>query len=142
MSNQSDAAANHDYTVINIRKLAALDIAFHGPTFILAEFAFGVFASAALGLWLMYTGFFAAHFNPWSSLMGCYLLFAALNYVPLFLYAISIVRRRSAEEEVAFELAHKKRYARKYTLQSLLLLFPLVVPVLAIYQERQQQARG
>jgi hypothetical protein len=63
----------------------------------------------------------------------------ALNYVPLLLYAISIVRRKSAQQEVAFELEHKEIYARKYTLQSLLLLLPLVVPILSLLQERQKR---
>ena len=35
-------------TFINIRKLAALDIVFHGPRLILAEFAFGVVVCTAL----------------------------------------------------------------------------------------------
>ncbi len=69
-------------------------------------------------------------------LIGCFFLWVALNYVPLLLYAISIVRRKSAQQEVAFELAHKDTYARKYTLQTtMLLLVPLVLPVLAAYQE-------
>jgi hypothetical protein len=37
--------------VINVRKLAALDIVFHGPKFILIEFGLGVFGCAALGIW-------------------------------------------------------------------------------------------
>jgi hypothetical protein len=56
----------------------------------------------------------------------------ALNYVPLLLYAIGIVRRKSAQQKVAYELAHKDAYARKYTLQTtMLLLVPLVLPLLA-----------
>jgi hypothetical protein len=139
MSNPSDTVVHHDPAIITIRKLAALDIAFHGPKLILAEFAFGVVVPAALGVVSAYAGFFGAHFNLWYSLLGCCLLCIGLNYVPLLLYAISIARRKSAQEEVAFELAHKERYARKYSVQSLLLLLPLVIPVLAIYQERQKQ---
>ena len=45
--------------------------------------------------------------------------------MPLLLYTISIIRRKSAEREVAFELEHKAYYARKYTTQSLLLVLPL-----------------
>ena len=141
MSNQSDAVARNDPAFITIRKLAALDMVFHGPKLILAEFGSGVFVPAALGFVSAYAGFFGAHINPWYSLLGCYLLFVSLNYVPLLLYAISIARRKSAQAEVAFELAHKDRFARKYSAQSLLLLLPLVVPILAIYQEWQQRAR-
>ncbi|HJT56183.1 MAG TPA: hypothetical protein VJ761_06800 [Ktedonobacteraceae bacterium] len=42
---------------------------------------------------------------------------------------------------MAFELAHKDRYARKYTLQSFLLVVPLAVPILALYQEWQRRSR-
>ena len=131
-----------DPAIINIRKLAALDIVFHGPKLILAEFAFGVFFTGALGLVLTYAGFVTGHFRvPWVALLGCYLLALAINYLPLFIYTIKIVRGKSAQAEVASELAQKERYARKYTVQSLLLLLPLVVPMLAISQEQQKRAQ-
>jgi hypothetical protein len=126
-------------TMINIRKLAALDIAFHGPKFILIEFALGVFGCAALGLFSMYFGLFQ---GPSHSLfvviMGCFLLWIALNYTPLLIYAISIARHNSAQQEVAYELEHKDKYAGKYMRQSTLLLIPLAVPALAVYQELQK----
>ena len=141
MSYSPTENGHSDPAIITIRKLAALDIVFHGPKLILAEFAFGVFFTGALGLLLTYAGFVTGHFRaPWVALLGCYMLVLAINYVPLFLYAIKIVRGKSAQEEVAFELGQKERYARKYTMQSLLLLLPLVVPVLAISQERQKRA--
>ena len=134
--------AHNDPAIINIRKLAALDIVFHGPKLILAEFAFGVFFTGALGLVLTYAGFVTGHFRvPWVALLGCYLLALAINYLPLFIYTIKIVRGKSAQAEVASELAQKERYARKYTVQSLLLLLPLVVPMLAISQEQQKRAQ-
>lgn len=130
----------HDFikeeAFINIRKLVALDIVFHGPHFILAEFGLGVFFCTALGLMSLILGHLQLSFP---TIMGCFLLWIALNYVPLLLYAISIVKQKSAQQEVAFELAHKDRYARKYTLQSFLLFVPLVVPALAIYQEWQKR---
>ena len=134
--------AHNDPAIINIRKLAALDIVFHGPKLILVEFAFGVFFTGALGLVLTYAGFVTGHFRvPWVALLGCYLLALAINYLPLFIYTIKIVRGKSAQAEVASELAQKERYARKYTVQSLLLLLPLVVPILAIWQEWQKRAQ-
>lgn len=125
-------------TLINIRKLAALDIVFHGPRLIVAEFALGMVLCAALGLW----SFFSPIHSPFMIIIGCFLLWVALNYMPLLLYAISIVRRKSAQQEVAFELAHKDTYARKYTLQTtMLLLVPLVLPLLAVYQEVHHRSR-
>ena len=44
------ATSKNEKGLINIRKLAALDIAFLGPKLILAEFGVGVFLSAAIGL--------------------------------------------------------------------------------------------
>ncbi len=125
-------------TLINVRKLAALDIVFHGPRLILAEFAFGVVLCATLGLW----SFHSPIHSPFMIIIGCFFLWVALNYVPLLLYTISLVRRKSAHQEVAFELAHKDAYARKYTLQTtMLLLVPLVMPVLAVYQEVRHRSR-
>lgn len=117
---------------INVRKLAALDIVFHGPGLILAEFAFGIVLCATFGLWSL----LGPIHSTFIIIVGCYLLGIALNYVPLLLYAISIVRRKSARQEVAYELAHKDASARKYTMQTtVLLLVPLVLLLLAVYQE-------
>lgn len=135
MSNPSNAAANHDPAIINIRKLAALDMVFHRPKLILAEFALAVFVAAALAFAIAAPGFFGGHLSLNQILWIGYALSIGLNYVPLLLYAISIARRGSAQEEVAVELAQRERYARKYTGQSFLLLLPLVVLLLAIYQE-------
>jgi hypothetical protein len=130
----------NNYAIINIRKLAALDIVFHGPQFILIEFALGVFGCAALGLFSMYFGLFhGPNHSPFAVIMGCFLLCIALNYVPLLLYAISIVRHKSAQQEVAYELEHRDKYAGKYLRQSTLLLIPLTVPALAFYQKLQKR---
>lgn len=139
MSYQPVDDANHDPAIITIRKLAALDMVFHRPKLILVEFAFGVFVGAALALVVALPVFFAAHWSLLQILVSCYFLSIALNYIPLLLYSISIARRGSAQEEVAFELAHKERFARKYTGRSLLLVLPLVVPILALWQEWQKR---
>jgi heme/copper-type cytochrome/quinol oxidase subunit 2 len=128
-------------TIINIRKLTALDIAFHGPKFILIEFALGVFGSAALGLFSLYYGLFhGPNHSLFAVIMGCFLLSIALNYVPLLIYAISIARSKNAHQEVAYELEHRDKFAGKYMRQSTLLLIPLAVPALAVYQEMQKRS--
>lgn len=119
-------------TIINVRKLAALDIVFHGTKFILTEFALAVFLCGAVGLLI----FHGSNHTPFMIIMGSFFLWASLNYLPLLLYAISIVKQKSAKQEVAFELQHKDKYAAKYTLQSVIWLFmPLAMFLLAIYQE-------
>ena len=133
----------NNYTIINVRKLAALDIAFHGPKFILIEFALGVFVCAALGLFSLYFGLFhGPNHSLFAVIMGCFLLWVALNYVPLLIYAMSIVKHKSAHQEVAYELAHKDKYAGKYMRQSTILLIPLAIPVLAVYQELQKRSHS
>ena len=129
-------------TMINIRKLAALDITYHGPKFILIEFALGVFGCAALGFFSMYFGLFhGPSHSLFAVIIGCFLLWIALNYVPLLIYAISIVRHESAQHEVAYELEHRDKFEKKYMSQSTLLLIPLAVPALSVYQELQKRSR-
>jgi hypothetical protein len=123
-------------TVINVRKLAALDIVFHGTKFILVEFALAVFLCGALSLLI----FHGANHSPFMVIVGSFLLWVSLNYIPL-LDAINIVKHKSAQREVAYELEHKDRYAGKYTLQSIiLLLMPLAMLLLAAYQELQKRS--
>ncbi|MBZ5593611.1 MAG: hypothetical protein LAP39_15330 [Acidobacteriia bacterium] len=132
MANSKNASA-----LINIRKLAALDIAFHGPKFILAEFGTGVFLFAACGLFTLFDGIFRRH-SGWEVIWAGYLLALGINYVPLLRYAVVIARQRSAKEEAAGEMAHKAKHA----LQSLLLLIPLVVPALAMAQESRRARKA
>lgn len=142
-SNLDNNALNADqhYTIIKVRKLAALDIVFHGPKFILIEFALGVIGCAALGLFSIYFGLLhGPDHSLFAVILGCYLLLIALNYVPLLFYAMSIVRHQSANQEVAYELEHRDKYAGKYMRQSTLLLIPLAVPTLAVYQELQKRS--
>ncbi len=129
-------------TIINIRKLAALDLVFHGPRRILAEFAGTVVVSGGLGMYSLFAFIRNPNHPLLTIIIGLVLSWIALNYVPLLLYAISVVRSKSAQQEVAFELEHKDIYARKYTLQSLwLLLLPLAVPILSLVQEIQKHSR-
>ena len=114
--------------VIDIRKLAALDLAFLGPRIILTEFSLGVFGSFALGVLTL----LRSH-SMGGLALGSYLLLIGVNYVPLLLHAISIVRRNSVHFEIADEVTEKRMF-RKYRRQSLLLLVPLVVPIVALAQ--------
>ena len=127
-------------TFINVRKLAALDIVLHGAKLILAEFAFAVAFGAIVGGFNLFI-FFHNPTHPLPVAMGGFFFaWIAINYVPMLLYATSIARGKNAEREVKFELEHKDYYMRKYTIQSLLLLLPLVVPLLAIFQEVQKRS--
>ena len=130
------AMSNSANALINIRKLAALDIAFHGPRFILVEFGLGVLLFGVCGLFTLIDGIFLRH-SIGEVIWAGYLLSLGINYVPLLRYAIVIASARSAKEEAAGEMAHKAKYA----LQSLLLLVPLAVPALAIAQESRRNTK-
>ena len=120
--------------MLDVRKLAAIDIAFLGPRLIIAEFALGVFGSLALGT------FIALRSQGTSGrLLAIYLLSLGVNYVPLLLHAISLRRAGTARAEIADELAETKRAMGKYRRGSLLLLLPFVVPALAVVQERRRR---
>jgi len=138
---QQEHDMNTQETFINIRKLAALDIVFHGSRLILAEFALAVVFCGGFGIFSLFAFFRNSSHPIFTAMIGIFLSWLAVNYLPLLLYAISIVRGKSAEREVAFELEHKDVFARKYGLQSLLLVLPLVVLLLAIFQEVQKRSR-
>jgi hypothetical protein len=49
-----------------------------------------------------------------------------INYLPMLLHAIDLVRKGSAQLEIADEAGDRQRLFRKYRAQSLWLLVPLV----------------
>jgi hypothetical protein len=123
-------------SMINVRKLVALDVVFHGPKFILIEFALAVFICGSIGLLILH----GANHSPLMMILGSFFLGVSLNYIPLLMYSINIVKHKSAQQEVAYELEHKDTYAGKYTLQSIvLLLMPLAMLLLAVYQHVSKQ---
>jgi hypothetical protein len=122
--------------VINPRKLAAIDMVFLGPKLIIAEFAGGVLLCVALGTFVLFRGH-----SFWQLILALYLISLGINYVPMLVYAIAISRKQSARAEMGDELKDKGRAMAKYRRQSILLLVPLLVPILAIAQRsRKNQA--
>lgn len=113
--------------MINPRKLAAIDIAFLGSKFIIAEFAVGVLLCPMLGA---VTLEHARSF--WQEAFGLYLICLGVNYLPMLVYAIDITRKQSGRAELGRELMDHRRAMRKYRRQSLFLLLPLFVPIVAL----------
>jgi len=118
--------------MINLRKLAAIDIAFLGFRFVVAEYAVGVFFSAALGLFVLYR----AH-SFWQHALGIYLICLGINYIPMLAYTLSIANKESAVAELGTELADKAAAMSKYRRQSLLLLIPLAAAILAMLRRNK-----
>jgi|HubBroStandDraft_4_1064222.scaffolds.fasta_scaffold263496_2 hypothetical protein len=120
--------------MLNVRKFAAIDLAFLGSRVILTEFSVGVAGSTILGILTLRAGSHRFH-SARMIVLGAYLLSLGINYVPLLLNAIDLARRGHAGLEIADELGDKRAAFRKYRRQSLLLLIPLLVAVAAIVQE-------
>jgi len=118
--------------LIEVRKLAAVDMAWLGARVILAEYAAGVLLPLALGVLSLRTGLRGA--SSVQFLLGVWLLAIAANYVPLFLYAVAIARSGSVELEGRPEIARAGRYG----LQQVMILVPLMVVILSLLQERRR----
>jgi hypothetical protein len=118
---------------VNLRKLAAIDIVFLGPKLVIAEFAGGVLICGVLGMFVLFQG---GSFTQ--VVLGVYLMALAINYVPMLIYAISLTRDNRARMELGQELNDKSRLVVKYRRQSLSLLVPLLVPILALKQKRHK----
>jgi hypothetical protein len=114
--------------VINVRKLAAIDLYFLGPKIVLAEFGLGVAAMLALGILSVQAGLLRSH-ALWQIALGVYLLLLGINYIPMLCCAIDIARGGTAAAELGEELREKSGAMPKYRKQSLWLLVPLVSPV-------------
>jgi len=123
--------------VINPRKLAAIDIVFLGSKLIIAEFAGGVLLCVALGTFVLFRGH-----SFWQIALGLYFISLGINYVPLLVYAVAITRGQGARAEMGDELSDERRAMAKYRRQSILLLVPLLVPILALAWERRKAQAG
>ena len=120
--------------MLDVRKLAAIDLELLGAKFILTEFGIGVAGAMALGALTLRAGLTRFH-SPRMTMFGVYLLLLGINYVPLLLHAIGMARQGSARKEIAGELGDKRAAMRKYRRQSLFLLLPLLIPIAAVLQE-------
>jgi hypothetical protein len=124
--------------MLNVRKLAAIDVQFLGSKFILTEFGLAVSGLMAVGILTLRAGIQRFH-SARMIAFGAYLLLLGMNYVPLLLHAIDMARHGTAGEEIADEPGDKRAAFSKYRRQSLLLLLPLVVPAAAVVQEASRR---
>jgi hypothetical protein len=121
--------------LISIRKLAALDLVFHGPRFVLIEFGGAVVLSIGLAA-LSLRSAFSGPGRPvvWEIVLGVLLVSIAANYLPLLVNAVLLIRSGTARQEVAAELEHARQTQRRYGTQQFLLIVPLAVMVIALAQ--------
>jgi hypothetical protein len=114
-------------TRADIRRLAAIDVVFLGFKFVVLEYGLGVLLSVALGVFVL-----VRSHSIWQVTLGVYLICVGINYIPMFLYAISIANRKNAQAELGAELIGERKVVAKYRRISLLLLIPFVLPALTI----------
>ena len=115
-----------DY-VIDPRKLAAIHIATLGPTF-----AIGNFAGIAI-LCLSLGGLILWHADSYQMLtLGFYFVSLCANYVVLLFFAFEINNGERARSEIGDELNRQHGAMGEYRRQSMYLLLPLVVPIVAL----------
>jgi hypothetical protein len=121
--------------MINIRKLAAIDMLWLGTRVIVTDYALGIVLPLILGLLSIRSGLFRPIHSAWQTVMGVWLVCIAANYIPLFVYAVLIARGGTVKEEGQPELMRAKRYG----LQQVIILIPFLVVIVALLQEAQHR---
>lgn len=113
--------------MIDPRKLAAIHIATLGPTF-----AIGNFAGLGL-LCLSLGGLILWHADSCQMLtFGFYFVCLCANYVVLLFFGLEINNRDRARSEIGDELSRQRSAMGEYRRQSMYILLPLVVPIVAL----------
>ena len=110
-------------------------MAWLGPKVIVAEYAFGVILPLALGVFTLHRTFSSPNWLNWQTFFGMWLISIAANYLPLFLYALSIARAGTVKAEGEPERPH----ARRYGVQQVIILIPFLVVIIAVIQERRRR---
>jgi hypothetical protein len=126
------------FRLIEIRKLAAVDMAWLGTWVVLPEYALGVVLPLALGLVTLRVALVQPEPANWQTFFGVWLVTIAANYVPLFVYALAIARAGTVREEGLPELKEAKRYG----IQQAIILVPLLVVAVAMAQERRRRKQN
>ena len=89
--------------------------------------------SPALGVFVLLLG----RGTPAEIALGFYFISLGLNYVPMLVYAVAINKTKSAGTVLGNELDDKRAAMTTYRRQSIWLLVPLIVPIVALTQGRK-----
>ncbi len=113
--------------MIDPRKLAAIHIATLGPTFAIGNFACTALLCLCLGAFLLWRA------NTYQQLtFGFYFVSLSINHILMLLHAWEVNNREGARAEIGDELNRKGSAMAEYRRQSIYLLLPLVVPIVAL----------
>jgi hypothetical protein len=117
--------------MVNVRRLAAVDLSGLGPKVIIPEFATAVLGAAALGALTLFRSASLAE-----TTFGIALIGIGTNYLPLLIHAVDLVRHTTVETAIAEEASDRRALFAKYRRQSLWLLVPFAVALAALAQLR------
>lgn len=115
-----------DY-VIDPRKLAAIHIATLGSTFVISNFAGTALLCLSLGAFILWRADSCQQFT-----FGFYFVSLGINYMLMLFYALRITDRESVLAQIGDELNKERGAMANYGRQSIYLLLPLVVPIVAL----------
>ena len=122
--------------VIDPRKLAAIHIAALGPTFAVSNFACTALLCLSLGTLILWRADSCQLFT-----FGFYFLSLCLNYMVMLLFALEINNSESARAEISDELNNKHGAMSEYRRQSIYLLIPVMVPIVALQRRYRSGPR-
>ena len=112
---------------IDPRKLAAIDIATLGPTFIISNFAGTSLLCLSVGIFILW------HADSCQKVTaGSYFVSLGLNYTFMLFYALEIKTEEKARARIGDELINNRGAMAEYRRQLVYLLLPLVVPIAAL----------
>ena len=115
-----------DY-VIDPRKLAAIHIATLGPPIAIGNFAGVALFCLSLGCLILRRADSCQMLA-----FGFYFVSISANYVVLLFFALEINNRERARSEIGGELNKQRGATGEFRRQSVYLLVPLVVPIVAL----------
>lgn len=113
--------------VIDPRKLAAIHIATLGATFAIGNLACTGFLCLSLGVFILWHADSIRMFT-----FSFYFFSLCINYVVMLFFALNINDRERARTEIGEELKSRRGAMGQYRRQSIYLLLPLVVPIVAL----------
>jgi hypothetical protein len=113
--------------MIDPRKLAAIDIVTLGLTLSVGNFVGTALLCLSLGAFLLWRA------DSYQKLtLGLYFASLGINYMCMLFYALEINNRESARTAVGNEMNSERIAMAEYRRQSIYLLLPLVVPIVAL----------
>ena len=122
--------------VIDPRKLAAIHIATLGPTFAVGNFAGTALLCLSLGALILWHADSCQLFT-----FGFYFLSLCLNYLVMLFFTLEINSREGARSEIGDELNERHGAMAEYRRQSIYLLIPVVVPIVALQRRYRSGPR-